>query len=423
MRRSFISTTTVNRIMAAQRKREKDARDRELIAASQSALKELPPHYELSAVVFDPDTRMTKIQFVETKHYRTIERYITKNHVKYPIYSDWKEKSKTISRSLKLTNEELESLECNEDSLISQFARYIVVNLNDEDLYPSWFIADMLENEYDKVCSKAKQDFEKFKKEKQEIIQNAEYVMGFALLRIDRERTKQDELIQLKDKYQGRLDKIMSAPKSVWRSILTLGIYNFYKSGKRQTKFKEKICLIENQIQKILAEMEFYSNEKKEGELLLKKTKKELEQAQNDLNELLEKEEQKHKEKLQSIKPLEDNACVGDDSFMPLKMFIGITYEKIVGCYVIRNREKDKYYVGQSKDVLRRIKQHFKGTVPNNVIFAEDYYTSLQENKEDLFEVKIISCQTKDELDQMEKQLISKYNAFERGYNGTNGNN
>ena len=44
VRRSFISATTVNRIMAAQRKREKDARDRDLIAASQSALKELPPH-------------------------------------------------------------------------------------------------------------------------------------------------------------------------------------------------------------------------------------------------------------------------------------------------------------------------------------------------------------------------------------------
>jgi hypothetical protein len=72
---------------------------------------------------------------------------------------------------------------------------------------------------------------------------------------------------------------------------------------------------------------------------------------------------------------------------------------------------------------LRRLKQHFKGTVPNNVIFAEDYYTSLSYNKENLFEVKIISCQTKDELDQMEKQLITKYNAFEFGYNGTSGNN
>ena len=89
---------------------------------------------------------------------------------------------------------------------------------------------------------------------------------------------------------------------------------------------------------------------------------------------------------------------------------------------MIRNREKDKYYVGQSKDVMKRIRQHFKGTVPANVIFAEDYYTSTFINKEDLFEVKIIPCETKDELDDTERDLIKKYDSFQSGYNGTGGN-
>lgn len=96
-------------------------------------------------------------------------------------------------------------------------------------------------------------------------------------------------------------------------------------------------------------------------------------------------------------------------------------YEKIVGCYIIRNKEKDKYYVGQSKDVIKRLKQHFKGTIPNNIIFAEDYYSSSMD-KSDLFEVKILPCATKDDLDRTEKQLIEKYDAFNSGYNGTNGN-
>ena len=82
----------------------------------------------------------------------------------------------------------------------------------------------------------------------------------------------------------------------------------------------------------------------------------------------------------------------------------------------------DKYYVGQSKDVLKRLKQHFKGTVPHNIIFAEDYYSSTFGNKEDLFEVKIIPCDTKDELDKTEKNLIEKYDAWRSGYNGTSGN-
>ena len=80
-------------------------------------------------------------------------------------------------------------------------------------------------------------------------------------------------------------------------------------------------------------------------------------------------------------------------------------------------------YVGQSKDVYKRIKQHFHGTVPKNVIFAEDYYLSNIENKEKLFEIKIIPCETKDELDKLERELIIEYDALNNGYNGTSGNN
>ncbi len=107
---------------------------------------------------------------------------------------------------------------------------------------------------------------------------------------------------------------------------------------------------------------------------------------------------------------------------MPLKALSGIEYKKIVGCYLIHNRENDRYYVGQSKDVMKRLKQHFRGTVPNNVIFAQDYYSSEYEHKEDLFEVKIVPCSTKDELDRKEREYIRQYDANGSGYNSTSGN-
>jgi hypothetical protein len=72
--------------------------------------------------------------------------------------------------------------------------------------------------------------------------------------------------------------------------------------------------------------------------------------------------------------------------------------------------------------VIKRIRQHFKGTVPNNVIFAEDYFKSTLEDKGTLFKIKIIECETKDELDRTEKQLIEDYDAWNNGYNGTSGN-
>ena len=60
--------------------------------------------------------------------------------------------------------------------------------------------------------------------------------------------------------------------------------------------------------------------------------------------------------------------------------------------------------------------------MPNNIIFAEDYYSSKQEHKDDLFEIKIIECSTKDELDRKEKNLIEFYDSWNKGYNGTSGN-
>ena len=60
--------------------------------------------------------------------------------------------------------------------------------------------------------------------------------------------------------------------------------------------------------------------------------------------------------------------------------------------------------------------------MPKNIIFAEDYYNSTYENKDDLFEFKIEEIETKDELDNREKELIFEYDAFNTGYNKTSGN-
>lgn len=125
--------------------------------------------------------------------------------------------------------------------------------------------------------------------------------------------------------------------------------------------------------------------------------------------------------KLQEIVPLSADFQIETNAgFIPLKDINGIEYKKIVGCYIIRNRSNERCYVGQSKDVIKRLKQHFKGTYPNNIIFAKDYFAA--EDKENLFEIKVFPCATKDELDKTEKSLIEQYDSFFNGYNGTSGN-
>jgi hypothetical protein len=86
------------------------------------------------------------------------------------------------------------------------------------------------------------------------------------------------------------------------------------------------------------------------------------------------------------------------------------------GVYVIWNKTKNKHYVGQSKNMGKRLNQHFLNGEVRNILFAKDWYFG------DYFCYKFYLCQTKDELDSLEKQKIDEFFAFDKGYNSTNGN-
>ena len=80
------------------------------------------------------------------------------------------------------------------------------------------------------------------------------------------------------------------------------------------------------------------------------------------------------------------------------------------GIYVVLNKTKELYYVGQSKTVLKRIRCHLTGK-GNGDVYADFKYN-------DEFEVTIHKC-SEWELNEIEKYKSS--NKF-RGYNKTKGN-
>jgi len=217
----------------------------------------------------------------------------------------------------------------------------------------------------------------------------------------------ESECAQLRE----RVRKISSARERgvvfVLLSILSLGIYAFANSGKR---LQELTVQLDKSEKTSSLEIAGLNEEIENNSAQIKLNSEEIENIRAD-----------YAERIMQVKPLEDY-IINSADFTPLKNLAGIDYEKIKGVYIIRNRELDKAYVGQSKDVLKRIKDHFTGTEPKNIIFAEDYYRSKFENKEDLFEFKIEILETKDELDRREMQLITEYDAFNSGYNKTAGN-
>lgn len=88
----------------------------------------------------------------------------------------------------------------------------------------------------------------------------------------------------------------------------------------------------------------------------------------------------------------------------------------MVGVYVIHNESRDMYYVGQAKKLFFRINQHFTGH-GNGDVYADYKYG-------DDFSIKIIRLTESgySDIDQLEKDLIEKYDACVSGYNKTAGN-
>ena len=89
----------------------------------------------------------------------------------------------------------------------------------------------------------------------------------------------------------------------------------------------------------------------------------------------------------------------------------------MVGVYVIYNKDRRMYYVGQATRLFFRVNQHFTGHGNGDV------YGDYKRGK-DRFTIKLIPLVNSGyyDLDLLEKDMIAKYNAYEKGYNKTQGN-
>lgn len=86
------------------------------------------------------------------------------------------------------------------------------------------------------------------------------------------------------------------------------------------------------------------------------------------------------------------------------------------GVYILHNKTKDLYYVGQGQQVLNRVNMHFTGK-GNGDVYA-DYKAG------DIFTIKMISLDNSGfkTLNELERNTISYYDAYRKGYNKTRGN-
>jgi hypothetical protein len=144
--------------------------------------------------------------------------------------------------------------------------------------------------------------------------------------------------------------------------------------------------------------------------------KQEAEERQRISN--LKKAEQK--EKLEKFKQTRDS--LKDDlkskfdtkDWTPLSKILKSADKGNIGIYVLYNETKNKYYVGQAKALVSRIKKHFE--VED---IARDFLSG------DIISVKVLTAaELSDDyrLDHIEKVGIEIFDAEKSGYNKTTGN-
>lgn len=89
------------------------------------------------------------------------------------------------------------------------------------------------------------------------------------------------------------------------------------------------------------------------------------------------------------------------------------------GVYILHNLTNNKYYVGQSVTVAKRAYAHLSGK-GNGDVYADFKYNHNFTVQFVLLENAPQNIRT---LNQLEKHMITRFDAFRRGYNRTRGNN
>lgn len=92
----------------------------------------------------------------------------------------------------------------------------------------------------------------------------------------------------------------------------------------------------------------------------------------------------------------------------------------ISGIYKIFNKKTNKCYIGQSKDIHKRISNH-KYCLYKNKHLNKHLQRAWNKYGSNSFEFEILEFCTEDLLNKKEKEYIEKYDSYKHGYNSTKG--
>lgn len=365
----------IREITAASNRRRRQ-RERDLLFSWNLDPDDITEWFEFEALEFDDE--INKLFFIIKKYTRKpkITRYVTQNYVRTPIYEEYREQSKIVMKFNKTINI---NKFLNEDILKLDIEHDLILDVIDIiGFIPHWRYQEIEIDKINLKISSLSGGIRFFINEKKnyilEKVNHEEKASNFWLRLFFAPFTLGISFIGFLSKPRAKYNACINAKNKKINSKHIIEIdeinINIHKEIRQHNlKIKDKISKLLDQIE--IVELEQYESiPEEDGWVMIKEA-----------------------------------SAYGFDDLKGLK-----------GIYIIKNLTKNIYYVGQSKDIGRRLTQHFKNGKVNNIKFAEDWYAG------DVFGFKHNVLQTKDELDSEEKRLIELYDSFTNGYNATGGN-
>lgn len=357
-----------------------------------------PNYYEeeigIEELNYDGKTNVLTFKVIKTTRKPKITRYVQQNYIRTPIYGELSERQKIIKQYNKaiwiekFLEEEIININEISDEIKEKICGYLV-NFLDHEFIPSWLqkIYDIrkIENKILALNIEINGQKEEVNKTKDEL----------TLTNISLEEARKMPTVSNSKGYL--ISAIILIP------ILIGLIMLFFYTNERTAQFnRDEISRLENEQQKEIKKLEKLENDLTH---VVNSNSKKIALLENELDKI---EQTTYERKFSK----------NTDGYLDLRNEIKFSHRDVIkGVYLIWNKTKDKYYVGQSKDINKRVfSQHFSVDGPKNHLFFKDW------NDNDEFLVKIIPCSTKDELDKLEKEYIEKYDSFKNGYNNTGGN-
>ncbi len=352
---------------------------------------------------YDDNTKKLILVIKNYEKKPKITKYVQNNYVKTPIYGDYSIKTKNIKSISKRININ-KFLE--EELLKYEFIKQINDDIIDYfDYIPSWKQKEMditslkskIEN-MESIRNKNNDKINDFKKD---------------ILLVNKNYEKQVEINKNNQNLRTIPDSNLKRIIFICLSFSILGLISwiFYFS---ETKAENNKIIQKNSAQDLEKSI------KNRDITILEKNKKIVEYEKM-VEENLININLKQTDLLSiKLKDYKSNSLRNDENedFLNLRSSFNHNWDnEIKGIYIFWNKTKNKYYVGQSKNVIKRVmNQHFNKGEVKNIIFAKDWFN------DDDFYWKYIECETKDEMDQLEKNYIEEYNSFAKGYNSNSGN-